>query len=277
MASAPPEPPSPMMVTMIGSAQARHLEQIAADRLGLAALLGVDAGIGARRVDEGEHRQAELLGELHQAQRLAVALGLGHAEVARDLLLGVAPLLVADHHAGRAVEARQPADDRSVVREGAVAVQLLEMREEPLHVVERERALRMARDLRHLPGSQLAVDVLGERLAALGEALDLVRDVDRRVVLHEAQFLDAGLELRDRLLELEEGGFHWGAILALCSIFYREGIERAPEVPGGHRAPRPPAFTKLAHTAERNFPSLEVAGTDALLQPRGRRAERRRA
>ena len=61
----------------------RHLEDVAADRLRLAALLGADAGIGARRVDEGEHRQAELLGQLHQAQRLAIALGPRHAEVAQ--------------------------------------------------------------------------------------------------------------------------------------------------------------------------------------------------
>ena len=61
----------------------RHLEDVAADGFGLAALLGADAGIGAGRVDEGEHRQPELLGQLHQAQRLAVALGPRHAEVAQ--------------------------------------------------------------------------------------------------------------------------------------------------------------------------------------------------
>src|SRR6202008_391752 len=105
------------------------------------------------------------------------------------------------------------------------------------------------------------------RLAALGEALDLVGDVHRRVVLHEAQLLDAGLELRNRLLELEEGGFHWGAILALCSIFYRHRLERAPQVPGGHRAPRPPAFTKLAHGAQGDGSFPEIGKTDRLLQP----------
>src|SRR5205814_8097965 len=89
--------------------QARHLEQVAPDRLRLAALLGVDAGIGARRIDEGENRQRELLAELHQAQRLAIALGLRHAEVAGDLLFGIAPLLMADHHARRAAEAREAA------------------------------------------------------------------------------------------------------------------------------------------------------------------------
>ena len=228
---------------MIGDAQARHLEQVAADGLGLAALLGVDAGIGAGRVDEGEHRQAELLGELHQAQRLAVALGLGHAEVARDFFLGVAALLVAEHHARRAVEAREAAHDRGVVGKGAIAVQLLEVGKQALDVVEGEGALRMARHLRHLPRRKLAVDVLGERLAALGEALDLVGDIDRRVVLDEAQLLDAGLELRDRLLELEEGGLHRrrDSSPRRGLVLYRHRVERAPEVPGGHRAPGAPA------------------------------------
>src|SRR2546426_8243398 len=195
-------------------AEPRPLEQIAADGCRLAALLGVDPRVGAGRVDEGEHRERELLGQLHQAQRLAVALGLGHAEVAQDLLLGIAALLVADDHAGRVAEARQAADDRGVVGEGAVAVQLLEMREQHLHIIQRVRPLRMARHLRHLPGRQLAVDVLGKRLAALGEPLDLLRDVDRGVVRHVAQLLDALLELGDRLLEFEERGLHRRAILA---------------------------------------------------------------
>ena len=47
-------------------AQARHLEKIAPDRLRLAALLGIDARIGTGRIDEREHRQRKLLGELHQ-------------------------------------------------------------------------------------------------------------------------------------------------------------------------------------------------------------------
>src|SRR6266850_3982315 len=73
----------------------------------------------------------------------------------------------------------------------------------------------VSRHLRHLPRRELAVDVLGEALAALGEALDLVGDVGRRVVLHVAQLVDFGFQLGDRLLELEEGGLHWRAILTL--------------------------------------------------------------
>ena len=56
---------------------------------------------------------------------------------------------------GRAVEAREPADDRGVVGERAVAVQLLEVGAQRLDVVEGEGPLRMARDLRHLPGVSL--------------------------------------------------------------------------------------------------------------------------
>ena len=55
-------------------------------------------------------------------------------------LLGVAALLVAEHHAGLAVEARQAADDRQVVGECAVAVQLLEVGEDLVDVVQRVRA-----------------------------------------------------------------------------------------------------------------------------------------
>ncbi len=42
----------------------------------IAALLGLGAGVGARRVDEGDDRHPEALGQLHEPHRLAVALGL---------------------------------------------------------------------------------------------------------------------------------------------------------------------------------------------------------
>ena len=195
-------------------AQAGHLVEVAADGLGLAALLRADARVRARRVDEREERQLELLGELHEAQRLAIALGPRHAEVAVDLLLGVAALLVAEHHAGLAVEAREAADDRRVVGVRAVAVQLAELAEHAVDVVERVRPLRMARDLRDLPRRELGVDVARELLALLREARDLVGDVDRGVLVDVAQLVDLLLQLGDRLLEIEEGLFHGRRIIA---------------------------------------------------------------
>jgi hypothetical protein len=157
--------------------------------------------------DEGEDRQAEFLGNLHQAHRLAVAFRFRHAEVAHRALFGVAALLVADDHAGLAVEAREAADDRLVVGEGAVAVQLMEVGEDIVHVIHRVRTLRVARDLRHLPWRQLGVDVFRELLALLGQAVDLFRNVDGGIVLDEAQLFDLRVELGNWLLKAEESCF----------------------------------------------------------------------
>jgi hypothetical protein len=62
--------------------------------------------------------------------------------------------------------ARPPTMDRSSAK-CAVAVQLLEVGEDLGDVVQRVGPLRVARDLRHLPGRQAGVDVLGELLALL--------------------------------------------------------------------------------------------------------------
>ena len=46
--------------------QGRHDEQIPRDGFALPALLGTDAGIRSRSVDQGDQRQAEFLGEVHE-------------------------------------------------------------------------------------------------------------------------------------------------------------------------------------------------------------------
>ena len=195
----------------------RHLQfghhvQVVANGLGLAPLFRVDAGKRTRGVDEREDRQVEFLGNLHQAHGLAIAFRLRHAEVAQRALLRVAPLLVADDHAGLAIETGQAADDRQVVRIRAVAVQFVEVGEDFVDVVHRVRPLRVARDLRHLPRRELGVDILGQLLALLGQAVDLLRDVDGRVVLYETQLFNFGVEFGDRLLKIEE------SCLAHCSL-----------------------------------------------------------
>jgi len=119
-----------------------------------------------------------------------------------NLFLGVAALLVADHHARLAVKARQTTDDGVVVGKGAIAVQLFEVAEDVLDVVEGIWALRVTCHQCDLPRRQLGVDILGQRQALGLEPADLLGNIDSGVVLNEAELLYFFLELGDRLLEV---------------------------------------------------------------------------
>ena len=193
----------------MGTAQRRHLEQVAGDGLALAALFAADARIGAGRIDERDDRQAETLGGAHQAQCLAIAFGLGHAVVAAHALLGIAPLLLADDHDGRPSMPRQAADDGQVVAEHAVAMQLGEIRADHVDVVERIGPARMARELRDLPGRQRREDGGGELPALLLQARDLLGDVDLGVGGDMPELLDLRLQFGDGLLEFQKTDGHW--------------------------------------------------------------------
>ena len=121
---------------MNGRFQASHFAEVQGDGFGLAALLGVDAGVSAHGVDKRDDRPAEFGGQLHQPECLAIAFGLRHAEVAIQLLFGIAALLLANHHDGLPFKEGKAADNGLVVTEGAVAVQFLKAGEQTLNVVE---------------------------------------------------------------------------------------------------------------------------------------------
>ncbi len=53
----------------------------ARNRLGLAAFLGADAGIGAGGIDQRQHRNVEAVGHFHQPHGLAIAFRPRHAEI----------------------------------------------------------------------------------------------------------------------------------------------------------------------------------------------------
>ena len=95
--------------------------------------------------------RAKFGGELHRAQGLAIAFGLGHAPVAENFLLGVAALLLADHHDGALFEPAHAGDHGVVVGEETVAVDLVEIGEQALDVIERMRTLGVARQLHAIP------------------------------------------------------------------------------------------------------------------------------
>jgi hypothetical protein len=65
----------------------------------------------------------------------------------------------------RPSKARHAADDRRIVAVGAIAVQFLKIREQSLDVIEGVWPLRMARDLGHLPCSQVREDVARQGVA----------------------------------------------------------------------------------------------------------------
>ena len=148
---------------MFGTPSDRQACGRARDRLGLSALLRRDARIGARGIDQRDHRNAEVVGHLHQPHRLAVAFGLGHAEIVLQPALGGRALLLSDDADALALEAAEAADDRVVVAELAVAGKRRELGDQLRHIVEAMRPRRPARDLRLLPGREVVVE-LGERL-----------------------------------------------------------------------------------------------------------------
>jgi hypothetical protein len=214
MANAPPDPPLADHGGHDGHFKLREFEDVAPDGLALATLLGTDTRVGPHGVDEAKQRQPKLLGQLGQAQCLAVALGTRHAEIAQRTLLGVATALVADDHAGLSVESSQAADDGRIVRKVAVAMQFDELGEEFGAVIKGLRPLRMARNLVDLPGRQTGVDVLGELLALLRQPIDFFGDIDCRLALHVAQFVDLAFQLGNGLLKLQEMSLAHGRILS---------------------------------------------------------------
>ena len=142
-ANAPPLPPSPTIVAMIGTRRFRHRREACANRFALPALFGADAGIRARCVDERQDRQAKAIGELVEPARFAIPFGLRLSKVTCRFLFRRAPFLMPDDDDAASVEARQTADDRRIIGKSPIAVQLLPIGEQMLDIIERVRPIRM--------------------------------------------------------------------------------------------------------------------------------------
>ncbi len=160
MASAPPEPPSPVMVTTMGTGRRAISRKFRAMASAWPRSSASMPGIGARRINESENGPAKFRGQLHDAQRLAIAFGLGLPEILRHALLGVAALLLADQHDGTPVEARETRHHRRIVAIRAVAVQFVEIFKQDAHVIHHVGTLRMARQKRSLPRAHVLVKIV---------------------------------------------------------------------------------------------------------------------
>ena len=89
-------------------------------------------GIRARRIHKSKNRPVKFCRNLHRAQRLAVALGIRHAEISIDVLLRVARFLMPDDQNFFAVKTRHAANDRGIVaqmpRSPWISLQSVKMR-----------------------------------------------------------------------------------------------------------------------------------------------------
>jgi len=146
----------------------------------------------------------ELLGQLHHAQGLAVALRVGAAEVDLDLLAGVAALVMSYKHDALPGKAGKPADYGLVVRIEPIAVQLAEIAAEHPDVVAQQRPPRVPGDQHVLPRRQIAVGLL-EGLPELGpDAVDDVRVVATGLHLRRFKPRNFLLHLDDGFLKLQQ-------------------------------------------------------------------------
>ena len=99
------------------------------------------------------------------------------------------------------------------------------------------------------------MSLVSSRLFLL-EPVDLLGDVDRRLVLHVAQLFDLGLEIGDRLLEVEEVSLAHGLSVA-AQYATRQRVEAAPNVPSRDRAERRPGVADLAGLGARTGSPLK--------------------
>jgi hypothetical protein len=126
-----------------------------------------------------------------------------------EAALGVRAFFMADDADAFPMETAEPADNRWVVAEFAVASERNEIFDQPRDVVETMRPLRMSRDLGFLPRREFGIELLQRSRGFRFQPTDFLADSDRIARLaHRAQFFDFGLEFGHGLFEVEVTA-HW--------------------------------------------------------------------
>ena len=134
-------------------------EQGAGDGLALSPFFGLLARRRALGIDQRDQRKAQLLGEPHNARGLAVPLRMRAAEISLDVLPRVAPLGMADQRGGPTVHQSETGDDRGVVAEPAVSMELDKLTHQPGHVILYLRSSGVSGQQHRLPGRGVAGDL----------------------------------------------------------------------------------------------------------------------
>ncbi len=138
---------------------------------------------------------------LHDAHRLAIALGTRVAEVAEDLLLRVPSLDVPHQQHRLSVVLGKAGHDGVIVGKPTIAVNLDEAGEQPLDVILQPRPIRVARHEHALPRSERLVQLDANGLDAPLERVDL--ELARVGPRQHGERLDFLQEDADRFFEVE--------------------------------------------------------------------------
>jgi hypothetical protein len=109
-----------------------------------------------------------------------------------------------DHHAATA-KARQPAQNRLIVAEIAVAGERHPVVEHLGDIMFEMRSVWVTRNLRLLPGRQLRIDIAQQFRGLVLQPCDIIIDVERGVVPHFAQFGNLPIERGDLFFEVQKG------------------------------------------------------------------------
>src|SRR5918997_5464415 len=181
----------------------RH--EIGGDRPGLSPFLRTSSGKCAGRVDEHYYRQPEPGGEIVEALYLAVALGVGHPEVALHAAVDVRSFVVANEDDVMIPDPGQSASHGGVVAEEPVAGELVEIVGEGVAVGPEVRTLGVAGHLHALVGGEVGVDASTGRIEGLFEARDLPPQLLAGAG-EPPELSDSLLEVLDRALEVENHG-----------------------------------------------------------------------
>ncbi len=129
---------------------------------------------------------------------------MGGTEIVLQAGGGVVALLVAHDHHRLAAETPEPAHDGLVVGELAVPPEFDEIVDQALHIVQEVRPVGMARHLGLLPCVELGVGLAAQavHLGAQGQEVAVER-VGSGGLGQLVELLDLGLDLGDRLLEIQ--------------------------------------------------------------------------
>ncbi len=175
----------------------------ARDGFRLSPRLGLDARKRARRIHKRHDGQTETIRQIHETLRLAIAFGLGHAEIVTDAAFGIVAALLPDDDARLAFDATQTTDNGLILREQPVTREWREISHDLANVIEAMRTARMTRDLHFLRGRQFAVDAAQLPLHLFLKPFDFSGDVEAAVVGKMAKPFDLGFQFDDRFFKLE--------------------------------------------------------------------------